>query len=149
MHWLWIDELLACTPGESAIASMMFDESAFFFADHSPGAPKVPGVLQVEMIAQTAGICIRAARQDISTVLARIVGAKFSAPILPGEPCRITVHVSKLAPEFASVEGAIFVKEQKRCESSLRIALIAGASGYPRMDAVLERWQQRQKDVLS
>jgi 3-hydroxyacyl-[acyl-carrier-protein] dehydratase len=143
MQWSWVNELRSCVPGSRAEATMTFAEDMFFFSDHSPGDPKVPGVIQVEMIAQTAGMCIRAARADTTTVLARIVNAKFIDAIRPREICRVEARLSRLGSESATVEGAIFVGENKRCSAELRIALVAGGAGYPCMDAILYKWREQ------
>jgi 3-hydroxyacyl-[acyl-carrier-protein] dehydratase len=143
MHWAWVKELVACIPGETAEASMTFDKDLFFFEDHFLGDPRVPGVLQLEMIAQTAGMCIRASRTDLTTVLARILTAKFIGAIRPGEYCRVVVKVSRLGSESATIDGEIFVEGYRRCEASMRIALVQGGTVNPGMDAIFDRWQQQ------
>jgi 3-hydroxyacyl-[acyl-carrier-protein] dehydratase len=149
MRWSWIDELLSCVPGESAEAIKIFGDQEFFFPDHSPGDPKVPGVILIEMIAQTAGMCIRAARDQATTILARVISARFLAAVRPNSECRVVVHVSKLGKESASVTGTILVEGRRTAEAELWIALVEGGKGYPAMDAILERWRLRQAQGIA
>jgi 3-hydroxyacyl-[acyl-carrier-protein] dehydratase len=145
MRWSWIEELVSCIPGREAQATMIFRDNIFFFRDHSPDDPKVPGAIQIEMIAQTAGMCIRATREGTSTVLIRVMNAKFFRPIRPDDPCRIGIRVSRLGIEAATIAGDIFVKGDCCCKAELRIAIVPGGAGYPAMDAILERWRVQQR----
>lgn len=51
---------------------------------HFPGAPLVPGVLLLEQVAL-------ALRQWRDERLARVIEAKFVAPLLPGEPAQVVL----------------------------------------------------------
>ena len=70
-----------------------------FFQGHFPDAPIMPGVLQLEAMAQVGGLMVITEIENpelYSTALARIDGVKFRHNVMPGDTLIIKVH--KLAP---------------------------------------------------
>ena len=91
--FVFVDEVLALIPGESATCRKVFPLDAPFFAGHFPGDPLVPGVLLTEALAQTAGIA--AGQPGVAFRLSAIKGMKFLAPVRPHDA--ITCTARKLA----------------------------------------------------
>ena len=81
--FIFIDEIVEHTPGESALALKTFPASTPFFAGHFPGRPIVPGVILTEALAQTAGIA--AGQGGRSFLLSAIRSMKFPNAALPDE----------------------------------------------------------------
>jgi 3-hydroxyacyl-[acyl-carrier-protein] dehydratase len=81
--FIFIDEVVEHTPGESARARRIFPASTPFFAGHFPGRPIVPGVILTEALAQTAGIA--AGQSGRSFLLSAIRSMKFPGAALPEE----------------------------------------------------------------
>jgi 3-hydroxyacyl-[acyl-carrier-protein] dehydratase len=81
--FIFIDEVVEHTPGESALARKKFAASTPFFAGHFPGRPIVPGVILTEALAQTAGIA--AGQSGRSFLLSAIRSMKFPGAALPEE----------------------------------------------------------------
>lgn len=81
--FVFIDQVTAQTPGESAEAVKTFPPDEPFFRGHFPGDPLVPGVILAEALAQTAGIA--AGQPGKAFRLSAIKGMKFVAPVRPGE----------------------------------------------------------------
>lgn len=108
MRWRLIDTILACEAGVSATGMKTFSAQEEFFQDHFPGMPIVPGVLQVEMMAQMIGKCAAMSRPDILPVIGTIKSAKFFHNINPEDKCIIQAKIDKLAKSYiigsASIE---------------------------------------------
>ena len=119
MRWILVDKLLELDPGKSAVGVRCFSRAEIFFMDHFPGFPIVPGVLQVEMIAQVGGKCIRAANPGILTVLSSVKSAKFRKSIEPGDQAIIKAHVVQVRAAYSVVAGHIEVNGVKVSEAEV------------------------------
>jgi beta-hydroxyacyl-ACP dehydratase FabZ len=92
--FLLIDRVVELTDDKVvAIKNVTINEP--FFAGHFPGAPVMPGVLQIEAMAQAGGILAQRvvdfdpARQVM--LFMAIDAAKFRRAVLPGDQLRIEV----------------------------------------------------------
>jgi len=112
MRWLLIDKILEMVPGVKATGVRCFSRSELFFMDHFPGYPIVPGVLQIEMIAQLGGKCIMAAHQESLPVLTSVKSARFKKAIEPGDRALIHVDVT-LKKSYSLASGWIEIDEKK------------------------------------
>src|SRR4051812_17179784 len=54
--FLLVDRILEIEPGQRAVAVKNVSVNEPFFSGHFPGEPIMPGVLIIEMMAQTAGV---------------------------------------------------------------------------------------------
>jgi 3-hydroxyacyl-[acyl-carrier-protein] dehydratase len=93
---LLVDRVARLTRGESihAIKAVSFNEQ--FFQGHFPGRPIMPGVLQIEALAQAAAI-LAIETLDLGgsgklVYFMAIDEAKFRTPVEPG--CLLDLHVS-------------------------------------------------------
>ena len=68
-----------------------------FFPGHFPGAPVMPGVLQIEALAQTGALLMsKTLEADISKHLIlfmSVENARFKKPVLPGDTMEMPVEV--------------------------------------------------------
>ncbi len=81
--FIFIDEVISHTPGESAAGRKTFAPDEPFFRGHFPGDPLVPGVILAEALAQTAGIA--AAQAGRAFRLTAIRAMKFPGAARPSE----------------------------------------------------------------
>ncbi|NTW83467.1 MAG: beta-hydroxyacyl-ACP dehydratase [Chlorobiaceae bacterium] len=96
-------------PGKRAVGIRCFSRSELFFMDHFPAYPIVPGVLQIEMIAQLGGKCIVAAQNGVSPVLTAVNNAKFRKEIFPGDTAIIQIDVS-MRKSYSTAKGWVEVE---------------------------------------
>jgi 3-hydroxyacyl-[acyl-carrier-protein] dehydratase len=91
----------------------------WFFGGHFPGLPIMPGVLQVEALAQTMGVYV--ARQegfgDRIGLFAGIDGTRFKRIVVPGDTLRLEVTMEKLGRRFGRGRGVASVDGEVACEA--------------------------------
>ncbi len=84
--FLLVDKIIELTEKHIVgIKNVTFNE--FFFQGHFPGNPVMPGVLQIEALAQTGGIlCINAMPEGkYDTYFIKIDNCKFKQKVVPGD----------------------------------------------------------------
>ena len=84
-----------------------------YFQGHFPEQPVMPGVLQVEAMAQTGGILVLKDVPDpenYSTYFAKIDNVKFKRPVVHGDTLVIKLRVTApLRRTFVEMDGEVYV----------------------------------------
>jgi len=100
--FLMIDRIIEIRGDEFGIGIKNVTINEPYFIGHFPGEPVMPGVLQIEGMAQTAGALCLNARKNRSTkpvvYLMTINRARFRRPVVPGDT--IHYHMTKLRRRF-------------------------------------------------
>lgn len=97
----------------------------WFFAGHFPGLPVMPGVLQVEALAQTMGVYV--AKQegfgDRIGLFAAIDECRFKRVVKPGDVLRLEVTMEKLGRRFGRGVAVASVDGEVCCEAKLSFVI--------------------------
>jgi 3-hydroxyacyl-[acyl-carrier-protein] dehydratase len=97
----------------------------WFFQGHFPGMPVMPGVLQVEALAQTMAVFV--AKQegfgDRIGLFAGIDEVRFKRVIKPGDVIRLEVTMEKLGKRFGRGKGVASVDGEVACEGLLSFVI--------------------------
>ncbi|MBU1694298.1 MAG: 3-hydroxyacyl-ACP dehydratase FabZ [Verrucomicrobia bacterium] len=119
-----VDRILECDDKERVVGIKNLTANEPFFQGHFPGHPVMPGVLQLETMAQVAGVLLsRVLKQEgrIAYFLA-IDNARFRKVVQPGDQLRIEVKFEKLRMGMAKVHGVCSVDGETACEADLMFA---------------------------
>jgi 3-hydroxyacyl-[acyl-carrier-protein] dehydratase len=91
------------------------------FQGHFPGLPVMPGVLQVEALAQTMGVYV--AQQegfgDRIGLFAGIDECRFKRVVQPGDRLSLEVTMDKLGKRFGRGHGVARVDGEVCCEATI------------------------------
>ena len=92
---LMIDKVKECEPGKRILAIKNVSANEPYFQGHFPGVPVMPGVLQIEAMAQAGGILAsKAVEFDPTThvmLFMAIDAVKFRKAVTPGDQLFIEV----------------------------------------------------------
>src|SRR6185503_7333876 len=120
--FLLIDRIVEYDPEAKRIVAIKgVTASEWFFAGHFPGLPVMPGVLQVEALAQTMAVYV--AKQpgfgDRIGLFAGIDDTRFKRIVVPGDVLRLEVTMDKLGSRFGKGRGVASVDGEVACEATL------------------------------
>ena len=120
--FLLVDRIVAYDPDESRIVGIKgVTATEWFFQGHFPGLPVMPGVLQVEALAQTMAVYV--AKQpgfgDRIGLFGGIEGCRFKRMVVPGDTLRLEVTMEKLGRRFGRGRGVASVDGEVACEATL------------------------------
>lgn len=118
---LLIDRVLECDMKERIVGIKNVSANEPFFQGHFPGHPIMPGVLQLEAMAQLGGILMNKLFHSEGRVayFMAIDGAKFRRIVVPGDQLRIEVVFKRARMGVAKVHGTCYVGDELASEAEL------------------------------
>lgn len=118
---LLVDRVLECDNKERivGIKNITFNEP--FLQGHFPGDPIMPGVLQLEAMAQVAGILMNqlyGGAGRIAYFLA-VDNARFRRVVRPGDQLRIEIQFLRARLGMCKIHGKTYVGDEMTSEADL------------------------------
>jgi len=116
--FLLVDKIVELEPGQRAVGIKNVTINEIYFQGHFPGKPVMPGVLQVEALAQTGAIAVLSLEEYKGKIVyfGGIDKLRFKQKVVPGDVLRLEVELIKrrgpigIAKAVASVDGKVAVQ---------------------------------------
>lgn len=130
--FLLVDRVLDYIPaadGESMVGSQIkciknVTVNEPFFQGHFPHRPIMPGVLQIEAMAQTAAlICSYSEVNSKEILIAGVNEARFRKQVIPGDVLVFESEIIKFRRKIAIIKCKAFVDGQLASEATIMAAL--------------------------
>jgi UDP-3-O-[3-hydroxymyristoyl] N-acetylglucosamine deacetylase / 3-hydroxyacyl-[acyl-carrier-protein] dehydratase len=119
--FLLVDKIIELTDTSIVgVKNVTFNE--WFFPGHFPGNPVMPGVLQIEALAQTGGIlCINAMpKGNYDTYFLKINNCKFKQMVRPGDTMLLKLELmAPIRRGICEMRGTVYVNGKVATESEL------------------------------
>lgn len=147
MRWVFLDRIQELVPGKQARGFKGVAASEDFFADHFPGFPVLPGVLQIEALAQLSGKLIEVTvfQNDarwVWPIISIVKKAKFRRFVAPGVALELNAELVELRDESAICKAAAKLDGKITTEAELVFVFNPGDLDTPEAQAKLEHLER-------
>lgn len=134
MKFHLVDKIKSIVPGERIVTVKALSLAEEYLADHFPAFPVLPGVMMLEVMAQSAAWLIRVEKDFDKSVIV-LAGAKnvrYASFVAPGDVLRCEVDVIDLSVDPAKFKGVGFVGDRQILSArfELRCMNLADMQGY-------------------
>jgi len=123
--FLLVDEVLELVQGERIVALKHVDESEYYFEGHFPQEKVMPGVLQIESLAQAGAIAILSMPQHKGKIayFGGIKEAKFRQKVVPGDCLRLEVTLGRMRSSAGVGTAVAYVNDKVACKCEITFAI--------------------------
>lgn len=124
--FLFVDEIVALEPGQSATGTWHLSGDEWFFAGHFPGRPTLPGVLMCEAIAQVGAYVVLCDERFAGKLplFGGLDGARFRRQVGPGDTLELSVTLGRMSARAGKGTGVATLNGDKACECDLMFVLV-------------------------
>lgn len=125
--FVFVDKIIEISP-KHIVGVKNVTQTEYFFKGHFPNNPIMPGVLQIEAMAQVGGIMILSDlenAENYSTLFMKIENAKFKAQVVPGDTMLIRMELTApVRRGICMMKGQIFVGNRVVTEAELMAQIV-------------------------
>lgn len=107
------------------VKNVTFNEP--FFQGHFPGNPIMPGVLQIEAMAQVGGILLLNNIENPKSIwvfIAAVDNARFKKPVVPGDTLVFELKMTAMRRSICKMSGKAYVDGKVVCEADLIASVV-------------------------
>ena len=121
----FVDAVDECTPGQTAVGRYQVTGEEPFFAGHFPGNPILPGVIQLEALAQTGAVALLADPRFANRLplFGGVEKVRFRRLVRPGDQLLLEVTLDRLSAMGGWGTGKASVAGATTCQARLFFAL--------------------------
>ena len=124
--FLFVDEVVALVPGQSATGRWHLTGDEWFFPGHFPGRPTLPGVLMCEAIAQMGAIAVLTDERFAGKLplFGGLDGARFRRQVSPGDTLELVVELGRMSARAGKGSGKALLNGEVACECELLFVVV-------------------------
>jgi len=120
MRWFHVDRFEVLEKGEYARAVKCVTMAEEHLHDHFPGFPVVPSALNIETMAQTAGVLAGYTYDfEKNVILAKVEKAEFPMLVRPGDRMIIEAWIDQIKPEGCWTHATISVDDEPAASANI------------------------------
>lgn len=120
--FLLVDKIIEIEPRVRIVGIKQVTFNEQFFQGHFPGAPVMPGVLQIEALAQVGAILALREFEDRESKIPYFSGiekARFRRPVVPGDTLRLEVTALRVGTKIQRMLGVASVDGNVTAEAEI------------------------------
>lgn len=123
--FLLVDRITECLPGKYSKGYKNISMNEDFFNGHFPGNPIMPGVLQLEALAQCSAPILLSmdAYKDKLCLFASMENVRFKSIVRPGDRFDMEIEMLKLKGPIGKVHAKGLVDGKVVVEADLTVAM--------------------------
>jgi beta-hydroxyacyl-ACP dehydratase FabZ len=120
--FLFVDRIVELEPRTRIVGIKQVTANEHFFAGHFPNAPVMPGVLQIEALAQVGAILALREFADRNAKIPFFSGidnVRFRRPVVPGDTLRLEVTALRTGSKVQKMRGVASVDGNVTAEAEI------------------------------
>lgn len=129
--FLFVDRIVELEPRVRIVGVKQVTINEHFFVGHFPEAPVMPGVLQIEALAQVGAILALREfenREEKIPFFSGIENARFRRPVVPGDTLMLEVIALRIGSKVQKMRGIATVNGKVTAEAEI-MCIIADRAG--------------------
>ena len=123
--FLLVDRITEVEYGVRAVGVKSVSVNEWYFQGHFPGEPVMPGVLQVEALAQVGAVAILGMPEHAGRIayFAGLDAVRFRRVVRPGDQLSLEVVLDRVRRNIGTGTGTARVGEEVACEGRFTFAV--------------------------
>ena len=126
MQFHLLDRIVSCDPGKELKGFKRLTMGEEYLADHFPGFPIMPGVLQLQALVEAASWLVRITDDFKDSVIAlrELKVVKYASMVKPGNVLSVTVEIAKRE------NGQTYCKGKGECDGTQTVSAQFAVAHY-------------------